>query len=268
MSPSGKQKNSLLCAVMGVVLALGAGGCDMSAMPEAGEIAVTVLVAYTSGTAAKAPDILSRAYRAIGETNAVYRNSGVHVALKIVRVMEVAYQPEEKLQALAHLVRPIDGVMDELHAARDAANADVVILLTEEVSFTQNAAIMAKPETAFVLVYYDHAGAPNYNIAHEVGHLQGARHQPERDEAMVPFPYGHATATAAWRTVVGTGRGLSVIPYFSSPALTYDGQPLGDTAQRNNVRVLNESAQYIANFRGPQRPTSFVPPATFPVLDF
>ena len=42
---------------------------------------------------------------------------------------------------------------------------------------------------AFAVVHHECA-AMTYSIAHEIGHIIGARHEPSIDKTMVPFPYG------------------------------------------------------------------------------
>jgi hypothetical protein len=53
---------------------------------------------------------------------------------------------------------------------------------------------------------------------------------------------------------------------FSGPGSIYKGVVLGDSALHDNARVIRETAVYISNFRGPQTPTDFVSPGTWPTL--
>ena len=45
------------------------------------------------------------------------------------------------------------------------------------------------------------------------------------------------------------GRCPRIIPHYSNPDVLYRGTPTGDREQRNNVRVINETAFTVANFR-------------------
>lgn len=239
-------------------------GCDAGEPdPDAGKTVITVLFAYTDGVKAAAPDVLARIDRALEETHAAYDNSRIDVRLRRVHAVQVDYTLTDRLQDLARLVCPGDGHLDALHALRDRHAADVVVLVAEARAATQNAAIMARPETAFAVVYVDHLGAPYYALAHELGHLQGARHSPESGVFETPFPYGHGLRTAAWKTIMSTGS-LPNIPHFANPSVSYQGVPTGSADRQDVARVLNETAAYVAGFRGPKPPTGFSPASTFP----
>ena len=42
-----------------------------------------------------------------------------------------------------------------------------------------------------------------YSIAHELGHIIGARHEPSIDKTMVPFAYGHGFVNGTkWRDIM------------------------------------------------------------------
>jgi hypothetical protein len=80
-------------------------------------------------------------------------------------------------------------------------------------------AIMANASTAFAIVHYDCATG-YYSFAHELGHLQGARHDPANDPTNTPpcGPYGHGfqhlSPSPAWRDDHGVqlSRWLPKIP--------------------------------------------------------
>lgn len=227
---------------------------------------ITVLVTYTPQVRAAVGDVERFVADAFAATNAAYDSSRIDVRLTLAHLAEVAYTSEERLRNLERLLRPDDGTLDDIHTLRDQHAADVVALVVDDRSATINAAVMAEPHTAFVIVHWDGLGAGGYALAHEVGHLQGARHTPDRDPNPEPFPYGHAFRNDTIKTILSTGT-QRVVPRFSGPDQTFAGVVLGDAAQRDVARVLRETAVYISNFRGPQTPTDFVPPSTWPVLD-
>lgn len=233
--------------------------------PDADKTTITILFAYTPQVRAAA-DVEALIDRALDDTHRAYDNSGIRTRLRRAHAVEVNYTLPERLQDLTRLVRRSDGYLDELHALRDAHEADLVVLIADAPTATQNAAIMAEPSTAFAVVYYAHLGAPHFALGHELGHLQGARHSPEQGVFAEPFPYGHGTRTEQWKTIMASGS-VPVIPHFSNPDVSYQGTPTGTADLQNVARVLNETAVYIANFRGPQTPTDFVPTATFPIVE-
>jgi len=239
-------------------------GCDAGDdAPEPVEI--TLLVAYSPSVASAAGDIASFLQGALHETNAVYANSKVDLRLELAHLMPVDYEATERLQDLERLMRPNDGYLDEIHAARDDHEADIGVLLLAEPSSTINGAVMADERHAFVVVFWESMGTPSYALAHEIGHLHGARHSPETDPRIEPFAYGHGFRNDSIKTIMSSGQ-LEIVPYFSSPSLMHEGVVLGDSSLRDVARVLRETAAYISNFRGPKTETDFVPPGTWPTI--
>src|SRR5690606_37202680 len=149
-------------------------------------------------------DIEAHIRRAVAETNALYANGRIPIRLALAHLVEVDHEVEDRDESLRALIRTDDGVLDEIHALRDAHEADVVVL----VPGTRTAptwAVMAEARTAFALVYWDGLGAPYYSLAHEIGHLQGARHAFEDDPNPEPFPYGHGFKNDSLRTIMASG---------------------------------------------------------------
>jgi hypothetical protein len=113
-------------------------------------------------------------------------------------------------------------------------------------------AILAAEDTAFAVVNYSCA-AENLSLAHEIGHLQGARHNVDVDSTETPFKYGHGYCykPASWRTVMSydCASGTARLPYWSNPDVKHDGIPMGTADKENNSRVLTETASTITNFR-------------------
>lgn len=247
-----------------IVLALTCGACD-SMRPERARTLITLLVAHTPDVSEAADDLPLVVDRTLQQTNRVFETNDIPIRLELARLAEVDYETTERLQDVERLIRKDDGHLDVVHALRDTYEADVVILLVNDRSLTANGAVLADESTAFAVIFWETIGAPDYALAHEFGHLLGARHSPESDPLLEPFPYGHGYRNDSMKTIMSTGR-LEVVPYFSSPDLTLDGVVFGDASQRDVARVLRETAVYVSNFRGPQTPTDFVPPGTWPTV--
>ena len=238
--------------------------CDSNDEGSA-ETEITVLIAYTPAAADTVADIEEAVDAAIAGTNEAYENSRIPIRLVLAHLTEIEYELTDRVQDLERLMREDDGHLDRIHRLRDRYDADVAVLLAEERNATINGAVMAEEHTAFAVVHVGTMGPPDYALAHEIGHLQGARHSPDRDNNANPFPYGHAFRNDSIRTIVGTGA-PKVVPYFSGPDQKYEGLVLGDEVFRNNAEVLRRTAVYISNFRGDRTPTDFVPPSTWPTV--
>src|SRR5206468_12067967 len=79
------------------------------------------------------------------------------------------------------------------------------------------------------------------SIAHEVGHILGARHDRSVDPNNAPFAYGHGYINGTkWRDIMSYEQGCDGclrIPFWSNPRVTYKGEPTGTVAE-DNARVI------------------------------
>ena len=254
---------------------------------------IDVLVVYSAKARRVAGNIDARIALLVVDTHRAYTNSGITTRLRVVHSYETPSTVVSDInsgnngQDLDRLRTRGDGFFDEMFAKREQYAADVVILLHGN---QQN---YCGGGVAFLL---DHGpGAAEFafgvsgigeqvvchqydadTFAHEIGHIQGASHNPEEPGALdnPPYSYGHGFCNAArnWRTVMAynTGRRCeSGLPHFSNPTVLYRGTATGDATRRNVARVINETAIHVANFRQsssqPATTTTtlpFVPPAS------
>ena len=208
-----------------------------------------VLVAYTPAAAAAAGNIGLLINTAISETNSAYSNSGITPRVQLAHSVQVSYTESGSHDTdLTRFRGTADGYMDNVHALRNQYRADVMVLLINNTSLCGLAsAIPATATTAFATVHYDCATG-NYSFGHEIGHLQGARH--DNDSGGPSYAHGYYYSPGAWRTIMAVLRtGVTRIQRFSTPNRTWNGVPTGTSASNDNVRRINETASTVANFR-------------------
>jgi hypothetical protein len=216
---------------------------------------IRLIVAYTKAAARHYSNIATDLIPlAIEEANESFRNSGIsNVMLELAYTYMTDYV--ESGSHFDHVFRFADkgdGYMDEVHALRDQYKADVGVLIVDDPhGCGLSAEVYARPERAFAVVHHECA-ANMYSLAHEIGHLIGARHDEALDDSKQPFAFGHGFVFGkSWRTMMSykdSCDGCPRIPVWSSPAVMVNGVPAGN-ADSNNARVIAQEATRVAKFR-------------------
>ena len=219
---------------------------------------INVLVVYTAAAAAATSNISSLIQLAVDETNVSYVNSGININMVRVATAQVTYNESGRTfsQHVASLRGTTDGLMDNVHTLRNTYAADVVLLVVNDSEACGIASsIGSTATTAFAVAHYS-CITGYYSFGHEIGHLQGARHDRFVDGSTSPYAYGHGfiPSTKNWRTVMAYGNNCSNctrIQWWSSPLKTYPvtGQVMGTAQYEDNARVLNNTAASVAAYR-------------------
>jgi hypothetical protein len=215
---------------------------------------IRVLVAYTPKVDSEVADMVSLIDGAINISNQSYLNSDIHVKLELALKTPFNYTESGSIEKDLERFRTDTGIAVQ----RDKVKADVCVLLldtTEACGLA--AAILADADHAFCVVHYDCA-VSNLSFPHEIGHLQGARHNLEVDSTIdpsFPFNHGYLCKKGNWRTIMAypaPGKPLR-IPYWSNPNKNFgtapSTEPMGTTDRNDNARMLNLSASRVSSFR-------------------
>lgn len=211
----------------------------------------TLVVAHTPAVAAAVVDALSLIQLAVDETNTGYANSGIPLFVQLVHAGQVTYTDTGKThdQHLGAFMANADGTMDEVHAWRNEYLGDIAVLLVDDDEgcglVSQS---LATHTTAFALVHYECATGV-YTLGHELGHLQGARHQRTYDASTSPFAFGHGfiASNHAFRTIMAIGGFAPRVNHWSNDD---DTNPVrGSTQHEDNARVLTFTRATMRAFR-------------------
>lgn len=216
-----------------------------------------LVVATNDAVAAYGGNMQSLVQLAVAESNQGYSNSNVGITLQLAGYETTSYAESSSFSTdLARFRNTSDGVMDSIHASRNTTRADVAVLVINNASSCGLASgIGSTAATAFAAVHWDCATG-YYSFAHEIGHLQSARHDIATDSSTSPYAYGHgyryepATGTG-WRTIMAYNctRSCPRLNYWSNPNITYNGIPTGIASSADNQRVLVNTKAAVAAFR-------------------
>ncbi|MEO8671605.1 MAG: M12 family metallo-peptidase [Tahibacter sp.] len=227
---------------------------DVAPEAVAANTVIRVLVNYTQAVKSAVGDVAGLINLAVAESNQGYTNSDVSITMQLAGTGQVTYSETGNFDTdLARYRGTADGYMDSIHTQRNSTSADVGILLVNDTAYCGLAsAIGATAATAFVAVYWDCATG-YYSFAHEVGHLQSARHDPANDPTNSPYTYGHGYqyASGGWRTIMAynCSSNCTRLNFWSNPGKTYQGHAMGTTTRSDNHRVLNNTRATVAAFR-------------------
>jgi len=226
---------------------------DLDAL-QVKKISIDVMMLYTKKAAAqnvqKPAEVIEMT---IDQANATFRNSSVgNVNLRLVHAEAIDYD-ETSGKHFEHLYGMVDGVgvFKGVRKLRDDKRADVVGLIVDDPSGCGlSTRVGADAEEAFFVVHLACATLTN-SIAHEVGHIIGARHDRSIDKGG-QFPYAHGYVNGSkWRDIMSyheACNGCPRIPFWSNPRVTYQGEPTG-TPLADNARVILEQAERVSKFR-------------------
>lgn len=243
-----------------------------------------LMVLYTSQAAethAETGGIENEIAAAIHETNIAFQNSRTAVRIHLTHTELV--EPEDVFDlrdSLDRLVDPADDWLDDVHALRQAKQADLVCLVISSPDDIASgiAKLMPGPpsilfgEQAFSVIRSDRLKG-QYTLAHELAHNMGCQHDRlhafdvdgEFLEGAFDFSFGHqfSSEVGSYRTVMGAGNEGVRIPYFSNPRLNFEGIPMGIDAESeesaDNTLSIAQTASLVSAFRSPSVKT--IPPA-------
>jgi hypothetical protein len=218
-------------------------------------ITIDLMVLYTPKVIAKYIDVDKDLIAlSIEQANQSMQNSGLgKIRLRLVHSQLIDYD-ETDGEHLNHLYHMVDaaGPFKGIPKLRNEKRADVVALIVDDPSGCGlSTRVGADADEAFVVVHHSCA-ALTYSIAHEVGHIIGARHDIALDKNVTPFPYGHGFVNGTkWRDIMSykaSCDGCPRVPIWSNPAIKFKGDPAG-TVDADNARVILEQAERVSNFR-------------------
>ncbi len=224
------------------------------------------------------------------ETNLAYFNSQITYRMEVARVERTSYvETISNVNATAYSVTssyPSDlinlstgaGLLSNVPTLRNLYQADVVVMV--RTAATSNAqgfygiaygvpvgADVLNAGNAFALTSTQYMIGGRFTFAHEMGHIQGARHDNHAATPIYARGYIFSTSASDNRTIMAVGGSCNPptgcrVQFFSNPNVTYLGIPVGVANANDNARRINETASAVLNFRATST-TLLLPAETF-----
>ena len=209
--------------------------------------------------------------KAVEDTNKCFSNSLIPLRVRLVHSREVFYSLVNYHKDLNRLSIPNDGYMDTIYTYRDQYGADLVCMLSSIVGDTgglgdtllNTATKMSKEDIykfGFNINLWSELGAPEYTLAHEIGHALGCVHNRESEvgnsDMLFPFAFGKRWFAAGQgvRSVMAYDNDNvdiypMTVPYFSNPAVSYLSEPTGNINSEDNAQVIRRTSSFISSLR-------------------
>jgi peptidyl-Asp metalloendopeptidase len=227
---------------------------DLQAL-QAKNIVIDVMMLYTKRAAShymrNAAEVMELS---IERANDTFRNSGLgNIQLRLVHTEAVDYE-EQNFEEFIDLYQMVDGdgPFKNVRRLRDEKRADIVgLIIDDPKGCGLSTRVAPDAEDAYFVVHYACA-ALTITVAHEIGHILGARHDRCVDPTDTPFPYGHGYVNGTkWRDIMSYAEsceGCLRIPFWSNPRVFYKGEPTGSLTE-DNARVILEQAERVSKIR-------------------
>ena len=226
---------------------------------------------------------------AVAKVNDAFAASLITARVKLVKIAETTYAADGPVDPSNRFVRNLqggaltalqdtaDGRMDELHALRDAAGADVVCLVlnrqdnasiglsyvleSPSVSTDLSAAALANYNALFAFAVIEYAAMGSGNVLpHELGHVLGCSHDRAHSNGAgaYPYSYGYSFVGADGRQyhdIMAYPPGTE-LSYFSTPRVVLPppisapiGIAAGQPGEADTARTIEQNAFEVSAFR-------------------
>lgn len=251
---------------------------------------IDILIVYTDG--ARAAIGSTGAARLLGHltidtANAIYADSDVDHRMRMARMYEVDYD-ETGLTHDDHLAAiriTDDDIIDGVHTVREQVGADIVSFMINDLDsgvgcgtcvtyglgYRPSTESTSNADIGFHTCHWENMATPTWSMPHEAGHNMGAYHDDQQIPAdndgdgtpdwVAQYGRGHYWNNAAGnreRSIMARNAlGGTRVPYFSNPAIEFNGNDTGD-ATHDCSRMYDEVSDTISDYVTASSTTQYV----------
>ncbi len=221
----------------------------------AGGDVIRVLMLTTRQAEQKYPDIELGIAGGFEDANAMLLRSGASIRFELAHLRrdvldEQGYTYSGLLSQLAY--GSTSGLGAKVEALQDRYEADLVSMVITDPQFCGMAIGRSNSSSGRSVI------SCFRSLGHELGHNIGAGHNWSSGDG---YWYGYMHAESPrfrTRMSVNCSPSCTQIPYFSTPLLSYEQQPIGTPEQADVVRFFNERGPSVVSGFRPLRPTGNV----------
>lgn len=196
---------------------------------------------------------------AIEQANAGHLASGAPIEFRLVHLAETNYVETGTNADLAAFRSTTDGLMDEVHQARNDYGADLMHLVVSPssstfcgVGYLLGSLSSSFESSAFAVTR--RTCISNRTLTHECGHNMGCHHDDANaGTAIFPYAYGYRTPDNALRTIMAYAPGTR-INRWSSPNVVFQGYTMGVAGSADNVQTITDTCLLVSQFRATVAP--------------
>ena len=181
-------------------------------------------------------------------TNLALRNSLTNTQIRVVGIREVSSSVGAELADLA-----FNSSGAPVRQLRATYKADLVMMIRTggaNAGIAYMTCSLNSPSyykaRAFGTVRADYLRRI-YTFSHELGHIFGAGHDPNNQDACTLYDDSFGHYFSGYATILSYVNAGNRVAHYSNPAVTYRGIPTG-TSTRNNARAIRASRVQLSNY--------------------
>lgn len=239
----------------------------------AGPARIDVMFCYNQGMLSVGNSSVIRmvAQVMVNQANACMANSRVDVSFRIVGFEQVDYAQASRTDVTAADLEAFSTgpAFAAARSRRSQLGADLYCLMlnldvplgARFVGGIAHIANRLEPAQGYSVVAYNALSANVF--AHEAGHNLGCQH--ESGEALYPYAHGYRRPGRFATVMAYPQPGERSIPYYSNPAVTFQGEPVGLAEVADEARALRQSGPAVAGYAAATVPLASPTPAPTPL---